>query len=185
METNTRGSTYSVNWVREFKGKLMMTTMVLYGTVWATLRLHMDNLTTFILSICLEEDTVLITCLYLLYLRLFCSYMNCWNDPIQSRRGRKKLKQAKLVQFSTYWTETGQGVHYNSTYNMIWPFDCTVLPSYSLKKERLCLKIVLGQAWFELYCTVIIFFCTHSTWIWIGRASPSQSSLWFPVTAFL
>ena len=24
------------------------------------------------------------------------------------------------------------------------PFDCTVLPSDSLKKERLCLKIVLG-----------------------------------------
>ena len=83
---------------------------------------------------------------------------NCSNDPIQSRRGRKKLKQAKLVQFSTYWTETGQGVHYNSTYNMIWPFDCTVLPSYSLKKERLCLKIVLGQAWFELYCTAIFSF---------------------------
>ena len=63
----------------------------------------------------------------------------------------KKLKQAKLGQFSMYWTETGQGFHKNFTFNMIRPFDCTVRPSDSLKKERLCLKIVLGQTWFEFH----------------------------------
>ena len=34
---------------------------------------------------------------------------------------------------------------------MIRLFDCLVLPRGILKKERLCLKIVLGQAWFEFY----------------------------------
>ena len=36
-------------------------------------------------------------------------------------------------------------------YNMIWQFDCTGSSSHSLNKDRLCLKIVLGQTRFGFY----------------------------------
>ena len=63
-----------------------------------------------------------------------------------------------------YWTETGQDIHEDYTYNMIRLFDCTVLSSNGPKRERLCLKIVLGQAWFEMYCSFIIYYscCIYS-----------------------
>ena len=84
----------------------------------------------------------------------------------------KTLKQAKLGQFSMYWTETGHGVHQNWTYCTLRPLYCTVLPSNSLEKEGLCFKIVIGQAWSELYCTAIFLFSTHLMWTRIGRALP-------------
>ena len=61
--------------------------------------LHMGNLMMFIVSIGLEEDSVLITCLYLLYLRLFCS-----------------LKQAKLGQFSIFLIQNRTIVCTNQLY---------------------------------------------------------------------
>ena len=98
-----------------------------------------------------------------------CACLPCLYDR---QRGRKKLKPAKLCQFSMYWTKTGQGFHQNWKYRKFRPLYCTVLPSNSLKKEGLCLKIVLDQVCFELYCTVIYSFSTHSTWTRIGCASP-------------
>ena len=61
----------------------------------------------------------------------------------------------------------------------IW-YDHSIVRIYNtkvLKKKRLCLQIVLGQTWFELYCTSIFFFCTHSTWTRSRRASPPWSAL--------
>ena len=81
---------------------------------------------------------------------LAVAVLRACNHPLirlfYDRSGHKILKQAKLGQFSTYSIETGPYAHENYTYNMIRPFDCTGLSSNSLKKERLCLKIVLGQA---------------------------------------
>ena len=111
--------------------------------------------------------------------------MNCSNDPIKSRRGRKKLKQAKLGQFSIFSLQNWTIVCLNHPYNGLVSFDRTDLPSDSLKKERLCLKIVLGQAWFELYCTVIFLPCTHSMGIRIGSACWRYRALQSPATAFL
>ena len=112
----------------------------------------MDNQTIIILSIGIEEDTVLILCLYSLHLRLFCSYRTTFHFGTPPCRLVQILKQAKLGQFSIYRIETGQYVHKNCTYFMIRLFNCTDLSIEYLKKERLCFKIVLGQAWFELYC---------------------------------
>ena len=89
----------------------------------------------------------------------------------------KKWKQTILGQFSIFSLQNWTIVCLNHPYDWLVSFDCTDLSSDSLKKEGLCLKIVLGQAWFELYCTVIIFFCTHSTSKRIRRALPPQSAL--------
>ena len=89
----------------------------------------------------------------------------------------QKLKQTKLGQFSTYRIETGHSVHQNRTYHTLRPLYCTVLSSDSLKKGRLCLKKVLGQAWFELYCSSYYSCCIYSMERRIGRSSPPQSAL--------
>ena len=108
--------------------------------------IHMDNQTIIILSIGIEEDTVLILCLYSLHLRLFCLYRTTFHIGTPPCRLVQILKQAKLGQFSTYQIVTGQYVHDNLMYYMIRPFDCTDLSIEYLQKERLCFKIVLGQA---------------------------------------
>ena len=71
-----------------------------------------------------------------------------------------------------YWTETGQGVHENSTYHTNRPFDCAVVPSDIFKNEGLCWKLLLGQAWFEFHCTSYSSCCTHSMGTQIRYASP-------------
>ena len=86
--------------------------------------------------------------------------------------GPQKLKQAKLGQFSIFSLQNWTIVCLNHPYNGLVSFDCTDLSSDSLKKERLCLQIVLGQTWFEFHCTSYFLPCTHFIVIRIGRASP-------------
>ena len=138
-----------------------------YVITWT---LDMNHTTSNISTISIGLTTVSTVCLYLIYLRLFCSYRTTFHTGTPPCRLVQILKQAKLGQFSTYSIETGPYAHENYTYNMIRPFDCTGLSSDSLKKERLCLKIVLGQAWFDLYCTVIFFCWTQPFWVRIGSA---------------
>ena len=89
------------------------------------------------------------------------------------QQGHKILKQAKLGQFSTYWTETGRDVHKNFTYHMIRPFDCMILSVDYFKRDGFWLKILLSQAWFKVYSTSCFSCCTFLMGIRIGRTSPS------------
>ena len=67
--------------------------------------------------------------------------------PFRPMTGPQKLKQANLGQFSIFSLQNWTIFCLNHPYNGLVSFDCsTVLPSVSLKKERLCLKIVLDQA---------------------------------------
>ena len=58
----------------------------------------------------------------------------------------EKLKPANHGQFSIFSLQNWTIVCLNYPYNELVSFNRTDLPSDSLKKERLCLKIVLGQA---------------------------------------
>jgi hypothetical protein len=130
----------------------------------------MNHITSNISPIDIGLTAVLIMCLYLLYLRLFAPANRPLVRLCYDQSDCKILKQAKLGQFSTNWTKTGQGVHQNSTYHMIRPFDCTGSPRDSLKNERLCLKIVLGQTRFESYSPSYNSPCDHSFVVRIGSA---------------
>ena len=154
---NTRGSTYSTSWVREEKN---------YdddddGTVWHRLShlntRHEPSNEQYINH--RHRSYFCINC-YLLFW-LFHTYFarSVYRYPADwSMTGPQKLKQAKLGQLSIFLIQNRTIVCLNQPYNWFVPLYCTDVSSDSLKKERLCLKILLGQAWFELYCTVI-FFC--------------------------
>ena len=93
-------------------------------------------------------------------------------------------KQAKLGQFSMYSTDTGQYVHQNWTYRTFWPVYCAFLSSNSLKKERLCLQIVLGQTRFEVYSASYYSPCDHSIVMQIGSVCWRWWALKSLATAF-
>ena len=62
---------------------------------------------------------------------LLVDVLRACNHPLiclfYDQSGHKILKQAKLGQFSTYWTETGQGAHKKFMYHTTRPSDCTDL----------------------------------------------------------
>ena len=130
----------------------------------------MNHPTSNISTIDIDLTSVSIATFYFDYFTLILLVAYAGTPPLRQRQGQTKLKQTKLGQFLAYRTETGQCVHYNFTYHMIRPFDCTVLPSDSLKKERLCLKIVLGQTRFEVYSASYYLPCDHSIVVRIGSA---------------
>ena len=132
----------------------------------------MDNILTLLSTIDIGRTAVLIMCLLFALFRIILTRTVHVKIKYWYLDSNQKWKQAKLGQFSIYRIKTGHYVHHNWTYRMFRPLHCTVIPSDSLKKESLCFKIVLGQAWFELYCALIFFFCTHSTWTQIGHSSP-------------
>ena len=87
-------------------------------------------------------------------------------------RSTYDVNRQNFGKFSIFSLRNGIIVCLNRPYNWLVSLYCTVLTRNSPKKERLCFKIVLGPAWFELYCTVIFLPCTHLMEVWIGRASP-------------
>ena len=109
--------------------------------------------------------------LYFVYFTRILLVAYICTPPLDRRWGHKILKQAKLGQFSIFSLQNWTKVCLNHPYNGLVSLDCTDVSSDSLKKERLCLQIVLGQAWFELYCTSIFFCWTQPFGIRIGSAS--------------
>ena len=110
---------------------------------------------------------VLVFALFMIVLLLACT----GTLPSYDRRwGHKILKQAKLGQFSIFSLQNWTKVCLNHSYNGLVSFDCTDLSSDSLKKERLCLKIMLGQAWLKLYIISNYSPCDRSIVVWIELA---------------
>ena len=167
MQNNTRGFTYSTSWVREEKNydddddgtvrhrlSHLITRYEHYNEQYINQR---------------HRSYCCIDCLLLfsLFYTCFAVLLTCVRR-YPAFTTTTKLKQTKLGQFSTYWTETGQYVHEGYTYNIIRPIDRTVLPRDRLKKQRLGLKIVLGQTWFEFYSPSYHLPCDHSIVVRIG-----------------
>ena len=103
----------------------------------------MDSLTIGISSIGIEVDTVVITCLRLLYLRP----SNRLNNPPPFYfmiNWAKKLETAKLGQFLIFSIRNCIILSLNQPFNWLVAFNCTNLSIKNLKKEHLCLKIVFG-----------------------------------------
>ena len=108
-----------------------------------------------------------------------------WSFYFMIDRATKYWNRRNLVNFQRI--ELKLGGMFIRILRTIWfvrPFDCTVLSSDSLKKERLCLKIVLGQTGFELYCTLIFFCWTQPFWVRIGSACWRYRALRSLATAF-
>ena len=104
--------------------------------------------------------------------------------PNQPKISVGPWKKANLCQFLIFSLQNSTIVCLNYQYNWLVSFNCTDLSSDSLKKERLCLKIVLGQTGFELYCTVILFCWTQPFWVRIGSPCWRYRALQSPATAF-
>ena len=86
-------------------------------------------------------------------------------------------KQANLGHFSIFLIQNWTIVCLNQPNNWLVPLYCTYLSSDSLQKERLCLKIVLGQTRFEVYSASYYLPCDHSIVVRIGSATGVQFSL--------
>ena len=108
--------------------------------------------------------------LYFVYFTRILLVAYICTPPLDRRWGHKILKQAKLGQFSIFSLQNWTKVCLNHPYNGLVSFDCTDLSSDSLKKERLCLQIVLGQTCFEFYSTSYYSASDHSIVVRIGSA---------------
>ena len=130
----------------------------------------MNNILTVLSTMDIGCTAVLIMCLYLFYLRLFCSHKPFeLSDPIQQNNSYQR-KQANLGEFSIFAIRNRTIICLNQPYNWLVLLYCTDLSSNNPKKKGFCLQIVLGQTLFEFYWTAAFFCWTHPFWMRIGLA---------------